>query len=124
MARRTKKYTETAPEESKIRKEPPAMTPEGEENQLINLAMKLAKKQLLDGTASSQTINHFLTLATEKTRLERQKLEAEIEEKHAKAAAYEAAAMSEDMYTKAIEAMKQYNGYYYPNEYDGEDPYD
>ena len=123
MAKRTKKYEETTPDAVTKKRQPPAMTPEGEENRLINLAMKLAEKQLMEGTASSQTINHFLDLATEKTRLERQKLEAEIEEKHAKAAAYEAAAMSEEMYSKAIEAMKQYTGFVDYND-PGDGPYD
>ena len=41
--------------ERKIR---PALTPEARENQMIALAVDLAEKQLLEGTASSQVITH------------------------------------------------------------------
>ena len=43
-----------------IRRSPPATTPEARENQLIAKAIDLAEKQLMDGTASSQVITHFL----------------------------------------------------------------
>ena len=43
-----------------------ALTPEAEENQCIHLAMQRAKEQLLDGTASSQVIVHFLKLGSSK----------------------------------------------------------
>ena len=111
MAKRIKKYDETSEEGKKTRPLPPTSTPEADENQMISLAMNLARKQLMNGTASSQTINHFLMLATQKNKLEQLKLEAEIEEKHAKAAAYEAAAESEEKYAEVIEVMKKYTGY-------------
>ena len=44
------------------RKMRPAITPEARENQMISLAMDCAEQQLLDGTASSQVITHFLKL--------------------------------------------------------------
>lgn len=37
----------------------PAFSPEDEEDQCICLAMSLAKKQLIEGTASSQVICHY-----------------------------------------------------------------
>ena len=37
-----------------------ALTPEAREQQLISLAVDLAEKQLIEGTASSQVISHFL----------------------------------------------------------------
>ena len=52
----------------------PALTPEGQENRMISLAMDLAEKQLREGTASAQVQVHFLKLGTEKARLERTKL--------------------------------------------------
>ena len=55
----------------------PALTPEARENQLISLAMDQAEQQLMDGTASSQVITHFLKLATSKTALEKEKLKKE-----------------------------------------------
>lgn len=56
---------------------PPATTPQARENQLIGYAVDLVERQLLDGTASSQVLSHFLKLATVKEQLERQKLENE-----------------------------------------------
>ena len=58
--------------ERKIR---PALTPEARENQMISLAVDLAEKQLLEGTASSQVITHDLKLGTTKEKLEREILE-------------------------------------------------
>ena len=49
----------------------PAMSPEARENQMIALAVDLAEKQLLEGTASSQVITHYLKLGTTKEKIER-----------------------------------------------------
>ena len=51
------------------RRRPPAKTPEARENQLVSLAVDLAERQLLDGTASAQVITHYLKLATEREKL-------------------------------------------------------
>lgn len=56
---------------------PPASTPQARENQLINLTVDLAERQLLDGSASTVVMGHYLKLATEKERLEREKLRRE-----------------------------------------------
>ena len=42
----------------------PALTPEARENQLISMAVDLAEQQLIDGTASSQVITHYLKLGS------------------------------------------------------------
>ena len=55
----------------------PALTPEARENQLIAMAVDLAEKQLLEGTASSQVITHYLKLGSSRDRLEREKLQEE-----------------------------------------------
>jgi hypothetical protein len=39
------------------RRRAPATTPEARENQLISLAVDLAERQLLEGTASSQVLS-------------------------------------------------------------------
>ena len=57
-----------------IKKMRPALTPEARENQLISLAVDLAERQLLEGTASSQVITHYLKLGSTKERLEKEKL--------------------------------------------------
>lgn len=88
----------------------PALTPEGQENRMISLAMDLAEKQLRDGTASAQVQVHFLKLGTEKAQLERTKLEREIELMKAKREQIESAQRSEELFERAIAAMKQYSG--------------
>ena len=87
-----------------------ALTPEARENQLVSLAVDLAEQQLLAGTASSQVITHYLKLGTMKERLEREKLEKENELLKAKTESLQSAKNVEELYAKAIDAMKSYSG--------------
>jgi hypothetical protein len=89
----------------------PASTPEARENQLISLAIDLAEKQLLEGTASSQVITHYLKLGSTKERLEKQMMEKQVELITAKTEALQAEKKAEELYSNAIEAMRKYNGY-------------
>lgn len=88
----------------------PAMTPEGRENQLISLASDLAERQLRDGTAPAQVTTHFLKLATERERLEREKLRRENLLLEAKVDAIASAKRVEELYGKALSAMREYSG--------------
>ena len=88
----------------------PGLTLESNENQLISLATKLAEKQLLEGTASSQVITHYLKLGTVKAQLEKEKLELENELLKAKTEAIKSAATSEALFAEAIQAMRVYSG--------------
>ena len=88
----------------------PAETPEARENQMINYAVDLAEQQLLNGTASSQVIVHYLKLGTTKERLEREKLEKENDLLVAKVKALESQQHIEELYAKAISAMQVYSG--------------
>lgn len=88
----------------------PAFTPEARENQLIAAATNLAEKQLLDGTASSQVITHYLKLGSSKERLEKEKLERENELLRAKTEALQSAQRVEELYANALDAMRRYNG--------------
>jgi hypothetical protein len=88
----------------------PALTREGRESQLISLAEDVAEQQMRNGTASSQIITHYLRLATEKERLERVKLENETELLIAKRKAVESGERSEELYERAIKAMRKYSG--------------
>ena len=63
------------PEQNSPRRRPPATTPEARENQMIALAVDLAERQLLEGTASSQVITHYLKLGSTKERIEKEILE-------------------------------------------------
>ena len=92
------------------RKVRPALTPEARENQLIALATDLVEKRLIEGTASSQETTHFLKLATTKSKLELRKLELENELTEAKTEAVKSQARMEELYIKAINAMKKYSG--------------
>lgn len=97
---------------TKKREEPasrPATTPEAREAQLVNLAVNLAEKQLRDGTASSAVIGHYLKLASQRERLERQILEKNARLLDAKANNIDKERESEETAKAAIEAMKKYS---------------
>ena len=88
----------------------PAITPEGRENQLINEAVNLVEQRLLNGTATSQETTFFLKLGSPKEKLEREKLQKEIELLEEKKKALESAERSEQLFSEAIAAMKRYQG--------------
>lgn len=88
----------------------PALTPEGEENQCISLAISQAKRQLADGTAPSQIVTHFLKLGTTKAQLEREKLAHETRLLEAKTEALQSAKRVEELYAEALKAMRNYSG--------------
>lgn len=95
----------------------PALTSDAKEKQMISLAEDLAEQQLRDGTASSQVITHYLKLATARERLEREKLEKENQLLIAKAEALQSAKRVEELYTNALNAMRNYSGQGDPDEY-------
>ena len=82
-----------------------ATTPEARENQLIALAVDLAEDQLRNKTASAQVITHFLKLATEKERLERERLENENKLLIARTKSIEAADRMEALNAEALSAF-------------------
>lgn len=88
----------------------PASTPEGREHQLISLAINLAEKQLLEGTASPSVVTHFLKLGSTQAKLEQEKLELEKQLLGAKTEALQSSRRTEELYQNAIIAMKAYNG--------------
>ena len=88
----------------------PALTPEARENQLISLAVDLAEKQLLEGTASSQVISHFLKLGSTKERIEKEILEKQKDLISAKTEALNSSKKIEELYANALAAMRSYSG--------------
>lgn len=104
MARKT--------EESKTssRSRPPATTPEGRERQLISAAIDLAERQLREGTASSQVITHYLKLGSSREHLEQERLAEEVELLRIKAETIKSQQRVEDLYAKALDAMRSYAG--------------
>ncbi len=109
------KVTSNSSERSK--KMRPALSPEARENQMIALAVDLAERQLIEGTASSQVITHFLKLGTTKAELEKEKLKKETELLNAKTKAAESAEEVKVLYENALKAMRNYSGYGDPDEY-------
>ena len=89
----------------------PALTPEARESQMIAYAVDLAEKQLIEGTASSQVITHYLKLGSSKERIEKEILEKQKELITAKTEAIKSAKRVEELYEEAIKAMRRYNGH-------------
>lgn len=96
----------------------PALTPEARENQLISLAVDLAERQLMEGTASSQVITHYLKLGSTKERIEKEILEKQKELISAKTESLKSSKRIEELYTNAIKAMRSYSG---QNDFDGDE---
>lgn len=88
----------------------PALSPEARENQLIALAIDRAEERLLNGTASSQEIVHFLRLGSMKAREEQEILRQQRELLEAKTEAIRSAKRVEELYEGALRAMKTYGG--------------
>ena len=88
----------------------PALTPEARENQLVAEAIDLAERQILDGTASSAVICHYLKLGSTKAKLENEKLKEENKLLRAKTDALESQKNVEQLYKDAIAAMTEYRG--------------
>ena len=87
-----------------------ASTPEAREQQLIALAVDLAEKQLIEGTASSQVISHFLKLGSIRAQIEKELLEKQRDLAAAKAESIKSGARMEELYLNAVNAMKSYSG--------------
>lgn len=89
---------------------PPALTLEGRENQLIAAAYDLVEQRILNGTASSQEVTHFLKAGSSEMRLKLKKLEEENVHLRAKTAALEAQVNNEALLEKALKAFRSYRG--------------
>lgn len=88
----------------------PATTPEEDERQAVALAMRLAKKQMEEGTASSQVITHFLKVGSQREQLEQDKLKGENVLLKAKAEQLESHKATEELFREALQAMRSYSG--------------
>lgn len=102
---------------SSTRKMRPALSPEARQNQMISLAMDRAEQQLMDGTASSQVITHFLKLATTKYEYELEKLRKENTLMQAKTESLQSAQRSDELYKEALNAFRTYSGNGDSNDY-------
>ena len=95
----------------------PALTPEARENQMISLAMDLVEQRLRDGTASSQETTHFLKAASQKSKLELERLRLENDLTAAKTKALANAEEIKVLYEEALKAMRRYGGHGDDDEY-------
>ena len=91
-------------------KRKPATTIEGREGQLVSLAIDLAEKQLLDGTASSQVITHYLKLGSTREKLEQERLAKESTLLDSKVESLASSKRMEEVYADALRAMRTYAG--------------
>lgn len=96
----------------------PALSPEARENQMIALAMDLVEQRLRDGTASSQETTHFLKAASQKNKLEMERLKLENDLTAAKTKALANAEEIKVLYEDAIKAMRRYSGHGDEDEYE------
>lgn len=104
--------------ESIKRKRPPAKSPKGRENQLINLAYDQAELLLREGKAPAPVIVHFLKMGTERDKLELEKLRHESQYLEKKTEMVDQGERLEEMMTKATESMRTYQGNGDPEDYE------
>lgn len=86
------------------------LTDQGRESFLVNLALDIVEQQLLEGTASSQVLTHFLKLGTQKYKLENEKLKSDLEVAQAKIKDYENREDTKQLLETALDAFKSYVG--------------
>jgi len=96
--------------EGKRRTRQPATSPEGRELEIAASAYDLAEEQIIQGTASSQVITHFLKMGSSREQLERQRIAHENELLRVKRDNIEAQTRIEELYVEAIGAMRSYRG--------------
>lgn len=77
---------------------------------MISLAERVAEQQMIDGTASAQVITHYLKLGSTREQLEQQRLAGEVKLQEAKIEAMASTQRLEEMYAKAIYALRGYQG--------------
>lgn len=107
LARTRRAKAEGASKKPKLRR---AITPEARENQLVALAYDVAEQQLLDGTISSQVLSQLLKAGSTKGQAELLKLQRENELLRAKTESIESAQRTDELYSEALKAMRNYSG--------------
>lgn len=88
----------------------PALTPKEREDEMINLAIDLAEQQLRDGTATPSVIVHYLKLGSTRGIIENEMLANKAELISAQKDKLESEKRMDELYEKALAAMKVYGG--------------
>lgn len=101
----------------------PGATAEARENELIALAYDLAEQRLINGTATSQEVVHFLKMGSIRQREELEKLKKENELLVAKTEALHSSTANESAYREVIEALRSYQPTPDEEDYDDYAPY-
>ena len=87
----------------------PPLTDDAGEKKLIALALRQAKKQLEDGTATSQVLTHFLKLSSLRSQVEVEKLKLENQLIKEKILAEQAGQQVKEAVAEVLEALKSYS---------------
>jgi hypothetical protein len=116
----TRRRSDNAASDSTPKRYRPATTPEAREQQLVALAYDLAERQIRDGTASSQVITQFLKLGSSREFLEQERIKIENSVNKAKIEQMASQKKVEEMYGKALRAMRSYSGDEDPEDVDGQ----
>lgn len=91
--------------------EPSPLSPEARMSMLTSLALDLIERRLRDGTATSQETTSFLRYRSREAELKEQILEKQKELIEAKAENLRSQKRTEELYEKAIAAMRLYSGF-------------
>lgn len=92
------------------RRRSPAKTPEERESQLIAKSLNLIEKQIEEGSVSSTVLAIYAKSATERDRLERDRLRGENEVLRKKVEQMDAAIDVKNLMEEALGAFKGYTG--------------
>ena len=114
-----KKQTPTDNGDNKKYPLPPALTEEALENKMIMKAYEVVYQRMCDGTVTAPELVHFLRLGSTKEREDRDFLNKRKELLEAKTKAINESKNIEELYSKAIEAMKSYSPTQSEDEEDG-----
>lgn len=87
-----------------------SITAEARESSVVAAAYDLAEKRILNGTASSAEIVHFLEIGSPINKLKRQKAEEEVKLLIAKRESLEAEKKQTVEIEKVMKALKKYKG--------------
>lgn len=90
--------------------QPAMLSDDARKSYLTSLAMDLIEERLKNGTATSQETTYFLRYTSKEAELKEQILESQRELYAAKAEALRSQQRSEELYERAIEAMRRYSG--------------
>lgn len=110
MSKLQKRSPEPEPKVVKKKTRAPGATLENVEGRMISLTMRLAEKQLKDGTASSQVMTHFLKLGSSINQLEKEKLKGENHLMKVKAENLQSQKEIKTLYAEAMAAFRTYSG--------------